>query len=114
MCGVRGLPLPCADRQLHHIQWFAWKDHKDYAKMLEPAPLLLNSRFVSLNPNNAAITVGLTTEALYRTRAPPLTVANTFLYGMYLLREEPVRRGSEGQAGCRGGAEWMMVSGAWC
>lgn len=78
--------------QLHHLQWYAWRDRKDYAAILQPAPLLLNAHFVGMNANNASITVGLITEALAMTGSSALTVANTFLYGMYLLRNSRVSR----------------------
>lgn len=81
--------------QLHHLQWYAWRDRKDYAAILQPAPLLLNAHFVGMNANNASITVGLITEALAMTGSPALTVANTFLYGMYLLRNSRVSRDPE-------------------
>jgi hypothetical protein len=94
--------------QLHHVQWFAWKDHKDFARILEVAPdiyneqvrdskamyccyrrlivtLLALAQFVKLNPHNFAITVSLTALAMHRTGQEPLKTASTFLYGLHLL-----------------------------
>lgn len=75
--------------QLHHAQWSAWKDSRDYQRVLEAAPPIFNATFTKLNPHNFAITVGLTAEALYRCGASPLACANTLLYGLSLLADNP-------------------------
>lgn len=81
--------------ELHHVQWRAWKEgrdgKKDYGRILEAAPALFHAAFCRLNPHNYAITVGITVDAMHATGAPPLACATTFLYGLSLLADNPVR-----------------------
>ncbi len=81
--------------ELHHVQWRVWKEGrdgaKDYARILEVAPALFHAGFAKMNPHNAAITVGITVDAMHATGAPPLACATTFLYGLSLLADNPVR-----------------------
>lgn len=81
--------------ELHHVQWRAWKEgrdgNKDYGRILEAAPALFHAGFARMNPHNCAITVGITVDAMQATGAPPLACATTFLYGLSLLADNPVR-----------------------
>jgi hypothetical protein len=63
---------------------------RNYARILEVAPSIFNSAFVKLNPHNFAITVGITVDAMHHTNAPHLVCANTFMYGLSLLADNPV------------------------
>lgn len=107
--------------ELHNIQWRAWKEElcsesreqnvvgmesslgrekggahgaagKDYARILEAAGSIFNSAFLKLNPHNFSITVGITVDAMYHTKAPLLACANTFLYGLSLLADNPSKQ----------------------
>ena len=104
--------------ELHNIQWRAWKeegsppssstnsssssssisdgrggaDKKDYARILEAAGSIFNASFVKLNPHNFSITVGITVDAMYHLQAPALVCANTFLYGLSLLADNPSKQ----------------------
>lgn len=83
--------------ELHHVQWRAWKGEgqsggdRDYGRILEVAPSLFHAAFARMNPHNCAITVGITVDAMHATGAPPLVCATTFLYGLSLLADNPVR-----------------------
>lgn len=84
--------------ELHHIQWRAWKEgegtsgEKDYGRIVETAGAIFNASFMKLNPHNFAITVGLTINAMYHLQHPPLACANTFLYGLSLLADNPSKQ----------------------
>lgn len=95
--------------ELHNIQWLAWKEEgnsqstesshnqeevarKDYARILEAAGSIFNASFVKLNPHNFSITVGITVDAMYHLQAPALACANTFLYGLSLLADNPSKQ----------------------